>query len=542
MAQAPVLGIGMGFRRQDTDGRLVVTNVKAGGPAERAGVVGGDIICTYSGENLALKPGAYLNEMLAHNTDPIVRFGMRRGNNPNINSVVVIRTLLSVPDEDQSVPAAIAGSPHAQAAENERQIARTVSGAAPGLGGGAGMYSSPGASHGVRGVANSNVLYDSEQSDCYTSGSTSHGSLSDYSREGYSSDDGLGRNQPSPQTIVRKEPFENTLSGGTSPEPSPRSRPTPLSPLRYERYGESRKASAAARSSHELFPPSARGSCWARKSNAKGESEASNAELNVHSSMERRDQPAPSEIMAQLEQLKDYVDQRLSGMEAHIAVNAHEWPADHSNGAPSPQKAFRYQGILARDAEAKRKEAEDQRVLEELVRKQVVQRMQDTEQTRVEAEVKREELMTALKALMQRVREEELERAQMDALRQKMEEERNHKMDEMRRELTAMSDVTDRMLEGYSEVKPMIAASMERMEAIVKKSEHEMLLELNTLRSQVFEAIMRDLSKPVVISNSTPATYVSPRQTSMERIDEGQESEFLDSPRNVLNIRNVAAE
>ena len=38
----------------------------------------GDVILTYNGESVSLRPGASLTEALADNTDPIVRFGVRR--------------------------------------------------------------------------------------------------------------------------------------------------------------------------------------------------------------------------------------------------------------------------------------------------------------------------------------------------------------------------------------------------------------------------------------------------------------------------------
>ena len=95
MSQAPLLGIGMGFKHKSSNGGFIVTNVQPGGPAEKAGVQSDDLICMYNGENLALKHTTYLNEMLSSNSDPIVRFGVRRGDVQNIISVVVIRTPLN---------------------------------------------------------------------------------------------------------------------------------------------------------------------------------------------------------------------------------------------------------------------------------------------------------------------------------------------------------------------------------------------------------------------------------------------------------------
>ena len=59
ISQGPVLGIGMGFK-VSAGGGFVVSHVKAGGPAERAGVMADDVICTFNGEALSNKPGSFL--------------------------------------------------------------------------------------------------------------------------------------------------------------------------------------------------------------------------------------------------------------------------------------------------------------------------------------------------------------------------------------------------------------------------------------------------------------------------------------------------
>ena len=61
--QGPVLGIGMGFK-VSAGGGFVVSNVQHGGPAERAGVQAGDVICTYNGEALSNKAGSFLTGAL----------------------------------------------------------------------------------------------------------------------------------------------------------------------------------------------------------------------------------------------------------------------------------------------------------------------------------------------------------------------------------------------------------------------------------------------------------------------------------------------
>lgn len=61
----PVLGIGMGFK-VSAGGGFVVSNVQHGGPAERAGVQAGDIICSYNGESLSNKAGSFLTGRRTH--------------------------------------------------------------------------------------------------------------------------------------------------------------------------------------------------------------------------------------------------------------------------------------------------------------------------------------------------------------------------------------------------------------------------------------------------------------------------------------------
>lgn len=89
MSNAPLLGVGMGFKQSPLGG-YIVSNVAPGGPAERAGVLVGDLVCTYNGETVTNKPGTYLTDGLASNTDTIVRFGVRRGDAANLISVVVV--------------------------------------------------------------------------------------------------------------------------------------------------------------------------------------------------------------------------------------------------------------------------------------------------------------------------------------------------------------------------------------------------------------------------------------------------------------------
>ena len=75
LPQVPLLSIGMGFKHATSSGSFVVNQVQPGGPAERAGLLVGDLICMYNGENLAGKPNEYLTEMLSNNYEEHKRKG-----------------------------------------------------------------------------------------------------------------------------------------------------------------------------------------------------------------------------------------------------------------------------------------------------------------------------------------------------------------------------------------------------------------------------------------------------------------------------------
>ena len=79
---------------------VVSSSIKCSlGAQPNAGLLVGDLICMYNGENLAGKPNEYLTEMLSNNNDPVVRFGVRRNLAPTLLSVVVVRTPLSLQDK-----------------------------------------------------------------------------------------------------------------------------------------------------------------------------------------------------------------------------------------------------------------------------------------------------------------------------------------------------------------------------------------------------------------------------------------------------------
>ena len=188
----PVLGIGMGFK-VSAGGGFVVSNVKQGGPADRAGVLANDVICTYNGESLSNKAGSFLTESLSNNHDAIVRFGILREGSPALISVVIVRTPLSTSNAKSSDALTTYGG--------------RVS--PPSAGGtGAGIYSGGGAAapvlHGGRahsgassasgysssGYSSAASAYDSEKSDRYDSDASNQSRRSVSSVEAdYSTDD-----------------------------------------------------------------------------------------------------------------------------------------------------------------------------------------------------------------------------------------------------------------------------------------------------------------------------------------------------------------
>ena len=190
----PVLGIGMGFK-VSAGGGFIVSNVKQGGPADRAGVLANDVICTYNGESLSNKAGSFLTESLSNNHDAIVRFGILREGSPALISVVIVRTPLSTSN-----------------AKSSDALTTTYGGrvSPPSAGGtGAGIYSGGGAAapvlHGGRahsgassasgyssssGYSSAASAYDSEKSDRYDSDASNQSRRSVSSVEAdYSTDD-----------------------------------------------------------------------------------------------------------------------------------------------------------------------------------------------------------------------------------------------------------------------------------------------------------------------------------------------------------------
>ena len=178
MPQTPLLSIGMGFKHSPQNGCFVVNHVLPGGPADRGGIKGDDLICMFNGESLVNKPGEYLTEMLSNDSEPIVRFGIRRGAASGLISVVVMRTPLNVSNALVVRDSLVSDSSERAPDHKERETTRKAPGVAPGLGGGAGTYSSNFSAMldhaaGTQGYSSS---YDSEKSDAYTSASGGYSS------------------------------------------------------------------------------------------------------------------------------------------------------------------------------------------------------------------------------------------------------------------------------------------------------------------------------------------------------------------------------
>jgi hypothetical protein len=527
MSQAPLLGIGMSFKHSPHGGYLV-TNVKPGGPAERAGVRSDDVICLYNGENLTVNSNVNLNVALANNTEPIVRFGVRRGNAPTLLSVVVVRTPLSVGDlRDQSGPSSVS-SPGAlsnfiasPAAERERD-ARSA-GASPALGGGAATYSSN--VKNIRefiGSVGFNSSYDSELSDNYTSGSSRYTSqrgsfLSDGSREEYSSDECRSQ-QPSPQTYVGRAVLApGPMSGSDSREhsQSPRLAPSVRGRDGGALHGLPRKE--AVQTTRTARSPEK------HHGDARGTSRVADIRKSQSPKVQRLDGPVSTEALRELkeemEALNMRVERRLIEMESQIharaLINTKGNAEEAENFNPH---AGRYESDmkLALQSEVKRQEAEQERINEEMARLQTMEKyrqeyenQRESERKRVAAELRRQEVEkertcqeNELRALLQAA-------SQAEKDRRRVEEELADRISSFDRDLNRIAQEHDGMLEGFDEMKRLVKNSIERMEEHLKTNEHEMYLELNKVRSQVFEAISRkEENRAVVISTNSSTTVI----------------------------------
>lgn len=244
----PALGIGMAFKLSAGGGFLVST-VQPGGPADRAGVRIGDVICSFNGEGVTNKPGSYLSDALGASSDAIVRFGLRRESEtktPALVSAVVVRAQLGVrrssssgsggavlsgrasngalpPSRDASGLADVsvstigagsrASTPRDTPRESPQVVAATplAPGAraapAPAAGPRPGAYSFAGDAGGAGGYS---TAYDSDRSDAYASSVGSYSGAgrasyrSDRDEGGYSSEDSAG---PAPSPLEAHEPF-----------------------------------------------------------------------------------------------------------------------------------------------------------------------------------------------------------------------------------------------------------------------------------------------------------------------------------------------
>ena len=559
MAQTPLLGIGMSFKHLPNGG-YVVTNVNAGGPAERAGVRSEDVICLYNGENLTQASHASLSESLANNTDPIVRFGVRRGSAPTLLSVVVVRTPLTVASpRDQSAQSGIGHSaPNSQFSASQTANHNSLASQAPVLGSGAATYSSD--LNGIReflgSVAGYNSSYDSELSDNYTSGSSRYASqrgsfLSDASREGYSSDE--CRSQPSPHTYVGQQILSphslGPIAGGDSRDrsQSPLLRPSAMRSLEGGLGGtphsvsndllrkEALRATRAARKPHD----GADGQKIHAQESTKDVQESSERRV---SNMDSLDRPSATEVLRELKEqmdaLNSRVERRLAQMETQINVGSSAIPKSKTeDGAHFVAHAGRYESDmkLALQSEVKRQETEQERANAEMARRQTMEKYRqehdiqhEAEKMRVTAELRRQEAerertsqTNELRTILQTASQAEKDRRQLEDVLMQLEDERAAKISRFERELNRIVQEHDGMLEGFDEMKRLVKESIERMEESLKKSEHEMYLELNKVRSQVFEAISRREQRAVVISTNSPATVI-----------EGQrELVSIDSPR-----------
>jgi len=239
--------------------------------------------------------------------------------------------------------------------------------------------------------------------------------------------------------------------------------------------------------------------------------------------VQRLDGPVSAEALRELkeemEALNMRVERRFVEMESQIharaLVNTKGNVEEAENFNPH---AGRYESDmkLALQSEVKRQEAEQERINEEMALLQTMEKyrqeyesQRESERKRVAAELSRQEVdkertsqANELRALLQAA-------SQAEKDRRRVEEELSVRISSFDRDLNRIAQEHDGMLEGFDEMKRLVKDSIERMEEHLKTNENEMYLELNKVRSQVFEAISRkEESRAVVISTNSSTTVI----------------------------------
>ena len=554
LPQVPLLSIGMGFKHATSSGSFVVNQVQPGGPAERAGLLVGDLICMYNGENLAGKPNEYLTEMLSNNNDPVVRFGVRRNLAPTLLSVVVVRTPLSLQDKpalqqvqglknathapnvsDAQRPSAqmerlafsdsqdtrkttatqqapsfsvlrmLGFRPGAGAREEDVRSADAVG---PGLGSGAGTYSMGEHLQGdiVGGLRTHreklqgySSTYDSENSDHYISASDtgSRGRYSNGARVGsLHSDDSRGDESSS---------GDESIHALHSPKPYVRGRVASADSSSADESPKFRHPPYISRRPSEGVPKSP--TRPVRRSGLKGEGDEN--EMPKDPTFASAGE-GNKDVMNQIQDLREQVE----GIHSRLAKISQQTCGAFADGAATTAQT---------EAESRRREAEAPGInaemelknsslaLESLKRQ--LSEMHAAEELRTKSDFQHQQLMEEMKSFLDAAKTLESERQEMENERQIREAARDEKITELKAEMLRFRDEHDGMLEGFDEVKSHVRAAMDGFQEKLKSSEHALYLEFNRVRSQIFEVITKHEtehkgSTPVVISNSKPATVI----------------------------------
>lgn len=455
MAAAPVLSVGMGFKQAPAGGFLV-TNVQPGGPAERAGVRSGDLIVSYNGEAVVGAAGGRgLTESLADNAEPIVRFGIRRGDSSALISAVVVRTPLNVTASVVTSPKVLNGAAAptpaaARPAPAAPSPAKPAPAPSPAKKAG-GSYSGAGFPAGGHPSAGALSSYDSDRSDNYTSSAGSYSGgrasfLSDSSRDDpYSSDDSHSVTAPSPHTYVDRSGWADAPdSDQESAHPSPlHHRPVARKQL-AERLAAERSAE--------------------RERGGERAGEARGVEAGAHW---REIKEAHADVVRMVHE----VDERLR--QARELGGA---------GGGAARRQLSEEGERAGPVLARVEEA--------------------LEQLGADG--------AALRTLLAAAARDEAERAEAERARLAAERERGRVAEELRKGLATLRDEQDGMLEGLEELRAGVKQTLEDMRREGQRRDELVHAELNKVRVQVLEALaaQRDAS-PVVFSNSTPTTKIS---------------------------------
>jgi hypothetical protein len=250
------------------------------------------------------------------------------------------------------------------------------------------------------------------------------------------------------------------------------------------------------------------------------------------------------EIMSAIQDLKQFVQEKVEDLNVRVERRLRKMENDiaavvaHSSEA----KQASHQGTLGRD-ESKLALESDRQTMEK--HRKDHENMSQEEQKRVAAEAERQQaellrisLSSEMRTFLQAAKSLKSQRTELDTPWQETEHGRKNSISQMCVDLARFRGEHDSMLDGFDEVKQLIKSSNERLEESLKKSENDLYLELNKVRSQVFEAITkRNLDTPVVCSALPGATVADPNRKICLDSPRGSRAAFqLPTSMNAFNI------